>query len=581
MAAAAFSESTVAAAAEAAQTEADSGTIPLKCKFCDHENQFDVKLAGKNSPCMNEECRKILKVPLLEKKGPKDWRQVEAKPSLARRDQQQLEGAWGNAETAAVSREALVGAGATERDEEEESPSWMRRIKWAALAVVAVGLLVWGVVFSLRKYDDYRAGQSMKLALTHEFKDAKTGKKNKLDKTPAGSMVRVLAATQEIDQGKAKEAKAHLEEARAFLEPINSFERAAALVEIASLLAELTGTREESHAGTRLEWDRDKLVAAVRNTLAKLPPITGEDGRDMRSYACRVMTRRLVQRNHMAGLQTLTALAGPDEHAEIMAVMGLELIELGHREKAEELAMQASASGANESAISLIALWFALSGQDAPAEKKKLAQDKSRAIASPAGKEAIISTATRVGYAEGLARQGQIQEARALAWRAGKPEERLRAGANVASAVVFQSEGKDHADLEACAKHLESELKDRPVPAWLILRLAQLSLTSGREDLAEKFISAIKDAGLKAWAQYLVVQRRAKNSEAPDFAWAEAVGDPDRIGQALAIAAVARQKAKLVSRGKVFKEINNWPDERGKLKALGFAGVALSNTESK
>lgn len=570
LAAAAFADETSAAPAP---VEVEGAPIKVKCRYCDHENTFEARLAGKNAPCQNDDCRKIIKVPLLEKTGPKDWRDVGKQlPSLARRDQEQIEGAWGNVDTAAVSREALVGARATERDEEPEPPNWGKRLIYAAVALVVVGITVWGVLYGVRQYDDYRAGRAMQLALAFEYKDANSGAKKKLDKAP-DAIVRMLAGMQEIDQGaKAKEAKAHLEEARSKLEPINSNERAVALVEVAALLAELTGSRAESDAQNRIEWDREKLGTAVRATVMKLPPGEGDDGRDMRAHACRVLTRRLVQRNHISGaIQISNAIAPPEEQAELMAIVGLELLRLGHRDKAEELAVKASAGGSNPSATSLIALWMALSGPDASEEKKKLAAEMIVKIAPVPGKKGALNPVARIGYAEGLARQGNLDGARELARRDGKPEELLRAGAALAAAT------RELADFEACAKHIEVEFKDRAPPPWLLLRLVEAALDAGHLDLAEKLANANKDAGLKSWSHYEIVRKKLQTSKSADFAWTEAAGDPDRLGRAMAIAAVARQKARSGSRGSVFKEINKWPDE--KLKPFGFAGIALTNSE--
>jgi len=569
LAAAAFAEESAPAAVE---TAPEGAPIKATCRFCDHVNTFDAKLAGKNAPCQNEDCRKIIKVPLPEKTGPKDWRQVERKlPTLARRDTEQIEGAWGNVETAAVSREALLGAGANERAEEPEPPNWGKRIVYGVVAVAVVGIGIWGVLYGIRKYDDYRAGRAMQTALNFEYKDAKTGQKRKLDKAPDG-IIRMLAGMQEIDLGRAKDAKAHLEEARGRLEPIHSYERAAALIEVAGLLAELHGSRAESDEGKRIEWDREKLGTAVSATVAKLPPTAGDDGRDMRAHACRVLTHRLAKRNHISGaVQVANRIAMPDEQAEMMAVVGLELLALGMRDKAEELASRASAGGANENATSLIALWMALSGQDATDEQKKLAAEKIRAIGATPGKEVTVSATARIGFSEGLARQGNIPAARELAWRSGKAEDRLRAGAGVAAVT------KEAADLEACLAHIQAELKDRVVGSWLLLRLVEVSNAANRIDLSQKFADLIKDPGLKAWAQYEVVRKKALESDAVDFEAAQAVGDSDKLGQAMAIAVVARQKAKSGSRGKVFKEINRWQDE--KIKPFGFAGIALANTE--
>src|SRR5262249_23640215 len=84
-------------------------TIEFKCYYCDETVRVSADLAGKQTPC--PECRRIVKVPLLEKTQPKDWRQMDTRlPAGARRDAAPVpEGAWDTA-SVGVSRQALVEA---------------------------------------------------------------------------------------------------------------------------------------------------------------------------------------------------------------------------------------------------------------------------------------------------------------------------------------------------------------------------------------------------------------------------------------------------------------------------------------
>ena len=104
--------------------DAPGETIAYKCQFCDHVNHFEVRMEGKNAPCAG--VPRILKVPMRIKENAKDWRTVAAKPTLARQDTDQPEGAWGAAHAQAVSVEALKEAAAAADDEPERS--WGKRI---------------------------------------------------------------------------------------------------------------------------------------------------------------------------------------------------------------------------------------------------------------------------------------------------------------------------------------------------------------------------------------------------------------------------------------------------------------------
>src|SRR5207245_717253 len=87
-------------------------TLTITCPYCDEEVQFDIALAGKQAPCPNPECRRIIKVPQLTKQEKVDWRTTASGlPSAARRPTEPTpEGAWGSTHKSYVSKEALEEA---------------------------------------------------------------------------------------------------------------------------------------------------------------------------------------------------------------------------------------------------------------------------------------------------------------------------------------------------------------------------------------------------------------------------------------------------------------------------------------
>ncbi len=570
LALAALSESLPEAASKP-EAETAQAKIPAKCKHCDFENLFEARMAGKNAPCQNEECRKIIKVPELVKAEAKDWRNVAKRPSLAKVDPGDLEGAWGNAQTQAVSREAIVQAEA-DRVDEEEPVSWGKRIVYV---LVGAGVLLVGVVvvtWGLRMRSEGKQDRAIKLAL--EYVDPKS-KLPKLKKEPAG-LVHLLSGEHELSRNKPKEAKDHFVAARSALDAggNNSAERCAALIEIAAGMAELAGPKADVEAGTRLDWDKDKVNAELRSTLSKLPALPGEEFRDLRAYAFRKLARNLGKGERATAVGALAAIAPEDERSELWAVIGLELLALGQREEAEKLAKLAS-GGRKEGASSLVALWLAIGSPDAAEEKKKMGSDKAREIATiPAGtKEAVIAPFARTGYAEGWARQGNLDKARALAW-SGKPEEALRAGTALAGVAIEVNPG-DTADLERCAMLVETDLKNKAVSGWLLMRLVDLSTRANKPDFAAKFAAAIADPGLKAWANYEALRARLKATDKQTADWKDAneVGGPERLAHWLAWAAIARHNAGATGGAGVMKEIKGWDDSQ---KPFGYCGVALA-----
>ncbi|MFL5342707.1 MAG: hypothetical protein ACJ8F7_21450 [Gemmataceae bacterium] len=543
------------------QPAADVAGAPIivKCPHCDHQNRFEPRMAGKNAPCQNEECRKIIKVPLPVKEEAKDWRTVKAVPSLAKVEAEKLEGAWGNVQTTAVSRDALKEADAA-APEVAEPWSWPKRISYAMASLAVVGLLAVGGRWMWKRHSVGQQTDTMKLAL----KDA-----DKLKPEQAG-LVNILAARLDAHNGKAKEALNRLKAARGQFAGATPAEQQLVQIEIADCMVELIGTPEEVKAGSRLDWEKDKLHGELNNCIRSLKGAAGEDGQEMRAHAFRVLTRRFVERGRP---DLLVAVAGliPEEMGELLAASGLEMLSLGQRAEAEKLAETASRGGVG--GPSLIALWLAVGSPDAPAEKTKRAQAEVQKIA-PLPKTTPPPVA-RIGYAEGFARQGKIEEGRSLAWGNGKPDERLRAGVAVASAVIA-AKPDDHKDLQACAEMLDKDLKNQKVSGWLLYRLVGLSLKAGRPDLADRFAAAIGDAGLKAWGQYDALRARLRSSGQPaDPEIAKSVGSPDRLAHLLAWAAVARQKAVTAGSSAAEKEVRNWDNDLS--KRFGHAGIALAD----
>lgn len=553
------------------EPEPEQVKITVKCQFCDFENVFEGRLAGKNAPCQNDECRKIIKVPALVKEQAKDWRNAAKRPSLAKADEGALEGAWGNVQTQAVSREAIVHAEA-DRIEQAEPVSWGKRIAYslAGLGALLVGVVV--VVWLMRMRTEGKQEDAIERALEYVSTDPKS-KTPKLKK-PTSALVHLLAGQYRFAHDDAAKAKTEFVAARNQLDAGNSIERNAALIETSVGLAALGGNKPDVDAGRRLDWEKDKLTADLRTTLGKLPPQPGEEFRDMRAYAFRRLARVLASADKPGAAGPLANATCPDQdRAETLAVIGLELLSMGQREEAESLAKLASNSQPKD-APSLIALWLAIAAPDASPEKKKAGETAARKIAPSPEEKGLLTPVMRVGYCEGWARQGNLEKARTWADKPGKPEERLRALAAVAGAAVEVRKG-DLVDLENCAKLVEGELKNSHVSPWLLLRLVQLANRAENPDLAAKFANAISDAGGKAWAKYEVLQAKLKveGKQPAEWSRAEEIGGPEQLAYWLALAAVARNNAEAGSPAGVMSEIKKWDDLK---KPFGYGGVALA-----
>ena len=120
--------------------------IEFECPWCSEPVKMSAELAGKQAPCPNPECKRIVKVPLLKEDKPKDWRQVNPRgPGGAlRKDDNEPTGAWGTAQATRVGTEALLEADAIPvKKEPVPVRVWVRRGVFAGVgALVVVALLV-------------------------------------------------------------------------------------------------------------------------------------------------------------------------------------------------------------------------------------------------------------------------------------------------------------------------------------------------------------------------------------------------------------------------------------------------------
>jgi ATP/maltotriose-dependent transcriptional regulator MalT len=227
---------------------------------------------------------------------------------------------------------------------------------------------------------------------------------------------------------------------------------------------------------------------------------------------------------------------------------------------------------------------LALDSAGIPEDKAKECRIHAQEVAPPPREDKSPTAEVRIGYAEGYARQGKLESARKLAdTSGGKPEDRLRARAAIAAAMVETRPAEAVADLEQCIVFLDKDSKDQPPPKWLMLRLVEISIKSGRSDFAQRFTQAITDPSLTAWAQLEMVQaklRAAQTKKEPaENLWAEEVTDPNQLARDLAWMEIARHNTRVGDRSRVYKDVNNWSGDREKFKPFGFAGIALAAHE--
>jgi ribosomal protein S27E len=128
------------AAEEANKTE----MVKFTCPQCDEPVEISAENAGKRAPC--PACRRIIAVPKVEGAKPKDWREKQATgPSMAKKEEVKLEGAWGNQAAARVSVEALEEAKALPKEKRKLTVrDYVRYATTAIILLAVLGTGWWG-----------------------------------------------------------------------------------------------------------------------------------------------------------------------------------------------------------------------------------------------------------------------------------------------------------------------------------------------------------------------------------------------------------------------------------------------------
>jgi hypothetical protein len=543
------------------------GTVDFVCPMCDENIKVSADLAGKQTPCPS--CRRIIKVPLPEKKGPTDWRKVDVRaPAGARRDNEPApEGAWGSTSASTVSRQALQEARAVPVVRQRLTRAQLiKRGVWAAagLAVIAVGAL-W-MVNTLAKG---RQARALDTALKYLADN-----QAKLSPEAAAELHRA-AGEYFIRANSAKDARDHFQEALALL-PADAAapnERDFVLTDLALTWIDLgSDDKREVNDGVRLKWE--DTLRDVRQPLQNLR------APEARLRAFRAVTAKLIAKGQAPAAALLASQLSPDqEAAEALAVVGLEMLRGNQTQAAETLANGAlekaavPVPAANEeqakggpAAPSLISLFVALGKADKAA----------KVVAVPPSGEP--DPVARTGYAEGWARLDKWDTARSVANRPGAPAARLHALTAVAAVAVDKDQAEAaRATLEDAYKAL-GELGNRPVSPWLLARLVRVSAQAGLGEQADRLARVIPDPSLAGRAQLDLLRDRLSRTTAPVEDGLGQTVAKDTPAQGVAVEALARHNAQFGSSGDVQKSAAGLEPET--VRPFGFLGLALGIQDS-
>jgi hypothetical protein len=566
-----------ALADEPAKVEADpaSQVIDVECLNCNHKWTEPLTRAGKNALC--PECKQRVKIPELKKDQVGDWRQANSKlPSLAKQNQEKLEGVVAATDAQIVSGQALRDADAT--GIEYEPRPIKQKVMFALLGLGLLAGLVFGVLYLTRTRTANKEDGTMSEGLAEFTKSQDALPKDEL---PLFAAVIHTAAGEHAlrhdNKEKFKDAMDQFAKARDVLRTGTTSTRNAACVELAVTSLSLGGTEEQARDQIRLRWMPDlnlktrpnERVFTVFEELQKTLSLMAGADLEFRHHFARRLTRELIKHGQakLAADLIPRALFSQTEEAEARAIVALEIYraEKGSelpRAIADELKGRGPALTQPAPPPSAQTLFLALNTEKAP-----------RVVAAPSAAGAVTDAA-RYAYTGALILEGKPDEALALARRDGKPDSQLRA---LVLCADWSADPGPALDAAMPIISANKGKKDVTLSPYAVFRLSQIAAAAGKHDLAKQFAEQLSDESLKAWAKGDAVRLRlaAAPKEKADESWAELPDDMKKIraGHAWGRLWVARQNTRVSgNRSDEVKAVSAWPVP---VIPFGKAGVAL------
>jgi len=501
----------LAAFADEPKPEVDDGppqTIDFTCVYCDAELHLAVDMAGKQIPCPNEECKRIIKVPLPKVTEKKDWRKMDRRgPAAALINQQeQLEDAWGTEEATKARQASLLEAGAIEQPKKPGIGvyGWIGRGIYAVIALAILGVV--GVVGSrmLETNETFNAVKEVTLLVEGD----KTQPPKIVDPVLQAEGYRTIAELHlHAKQGKALTARDKFFGARAMATPIagdSSIHKQMFLIDLALAQIELAGSEDDAIAKDKLRL-KDAYEEIIQTlTVKTIHPET-------QMIAVREVATRLLELNQPEMANNLAGRLGNADQTGKRPLIAAQQIALLKMKDDKTM--------------------LAGFGKTPDPEKEK-------------GKDYFDAT-LRVGYAEGYARLGNYAEALALVQMRGPAKDRLEAALGVAAVALTTKKNK--AEASKFVKEAIAIAKGPPAPSpWQRLQLIRLAARTDDETAAKEMINTLPPP-FKVRAQLEMFIAHCENATGPVAADAlpeiNAADDKEGVTLALAWLHMARHNA--------------------------------------
>lgn len=571
LAATMFGESAAPAAEE------DTRTVEMTCAGCDHKWAVPFDKRGKFVVC--PECGFRQKVPDKKVEKKIDWRDPNAnRPSMAKGEE--IPDDLREQMTRNVGGEVLKKAGVIE-DDVEPVPLTVK-LQRVAVVLGVVAVIAFGVLYLFQSRREGKEQRYMEDALAEVEKMPDDGFAK--GQPPLFKAVLMTAAAEHAlrndtpDQRKLAQERFGI--ARQLLETQpRSPERDALLGELAVLVTRFGGDDEQVGKELRYRWRPvgrgagAQLTAGVADVQTELKRVlvglTGSD-LDFRLSVLRRVARELAT---VKQTELLTEILGQGfsaaEMPEATGHLGLVLHRAGDAAGAKMLAEQArQLMAANPSPAAQVLCEVAGVTLDG----------KEKLFAVSTGGQ--LTSFNRMYGAVLNAAKGDTAAAVAVATRgpAVQADDKLRALAAVADWTDNPGEVT-----QAAEPVLTAEARGKSNATFQLVRLAVAAAGAGQMDAADKFLAALSDDGLRAWAKAQTVRAKlaASKDQKADPSLAEPTTEKGkiRVGQVWTALAVARRNAAATGDQAAAKEYAGWPEPI--FKASGLAGLALGIQDRK
>lgn len=503
---------------EPAPVEEAPTTIDFNCPWCDEALHLPVEMGGKQSHCTNEDCRRIIKVPMPKMPEKKDWRKMDRPGSamLKINQPEQLANAWGSEETTHAHQAALVEAGAVAAPSQPGIgvAGWLRR-GFYLCCLLAVGYFVVTSANRVRVENNQNEVVKRLDAMVDGVADP-------LLRAETHRTIALFA----LQDGLAIEfgspafmSQTHFQGASSLI-PKDAADKGAGINEQLFLAAlapsqiELGGDEDEAIRKLKIPW-AELLQKDIKATLEKIKIP------EVQVMAVREVVNRLLEKKlDSLAIGLTVSLSNDDPNGKRPAVFAQQIALLYSLDQAEAL--------------------------------KKLPKMPDLAA------EELAEGPERVGYAEGCARKGKFDDAFKLAKIKGPPQDRLETCVGVAAIALSDRKTKDQA-LRFIQEGMEI-VKAEKLSPWLRLQLVQLAAQTQESDKLKDLIAGLPEPfKLRAELELFFAQCDKSPAAASPNKLAP-IEAADKEGTTLGLAWIAlarhlaRQGAKLPAIQKTFAE---------------------------